>query len=47
VQAVRQAYPQDTVELWTTDHHRIGLKPILRRVWSPRGQRPGALVQHR
>jgi transposase len=47
VEAVQQAYPQDTVELWTTDPHRIGLKPILRRVWSPRGQRPGALVQHR
>jgi transposase len=47
VQAVQQACPQDGVELWTTDQHRIGLKPILRRVWSPRGQRPGALVQHR
>jgi DDE superfamily endonuclease len=35
------------VERWTTDQHRIGLQPILRRVWSPRGQRPGALVQHR
>jgi hypothetical protein len=35
------------VELWATDQHRIGLKPILRRVWSPRGQRPGAVVQHR
>jgi transposase len=47
VQAVQQAYPQDRVELWTTDQHRIGLKPILRRIWSPRGQRPGAVVQHR
>jgi hypothetical protein len=47
VQAVQQACPQDVVELWTTDQHRIGLKPILRRVWSPRGQRPGAVVQHR
>jgi hypothetical protein len=44
---VPQAYPQDGVELWTTDPHRIGLKPILRRVWSPRGQRPQAVVQHR
>ena len=35
------------VELWTADQHRIGLKPILRRVWSPRGQRPQAVVQHR
>jgi hypothetical protein len=47
VEAVQQAYPQDEVELWTTDQHRIGLKPILRRVWSPRGQRPRAVVHHR
>ena len=47
MQAVQQASPQDEVELWTTDQHRIGLKPILRRVWSPRGQRPRASVQHR
>ena len=47
MQAVQQAHPQDAVELWATDQHRIGLKPILRRVWSPRGQRPGAVVQHR
>jgi transposase len=35
------------VELWTTDEHRIGLKPLLRTVWAPIGQRPIALVQHR
>src|SRR5689334_6096759 len=29
------------------DEHRIGLKPILRRVWAPKGQRPLAPVQHR
>ena len=33
--------------MWTTDQHRIGLKPVVRRVWSPRGQRPQAVVQHR
>src|SRR5262249_23446661 len=27
--------------------HRIGLKPLLRRVWAPIGQRPRAVVQHR
>ena len=27
--------------------HRIGLKPILRRVWAPKGQRPIALGHHR
>jgi transposase len=35
------------VEVWATDEHRIGLKPILRRVWAPKGQRPVAPVQHR
>jgi transposase len=32
----------------TIDEHRIGLKPLLRRVWTPGGgSRPHALVQHR
>ena len=35
------------VETWGTDEHRVGLKPILRKVWSPRGQRPDAPVWHR
>jgi len=35
------------VELWATDEHRIGLKPLLRRIWAPKGQRPIAPVQHR
>jgi transposase len=35
------------VELWTTDEHRIGLKPLLRKVWAPMGQRPTTIVQHR
>jgi DDE superfamily endonuclease len=47
VHTLQQAYPEQAVELWATDQHRIGLKPILRRVWSPRGQRPEAPVQHR
>ena len=29
------------------DEHRIGLKPILRRVWAPKGERPIALGHHR
>ena len=35
------------VELWTTDEHRIGLKPILRKVWAPKGQRPHLAVYPR
>ncbi|HET8908932.1 MAG TPA: IS630 family transposase [Ktedonobacterales bacterium] len=41
------AFPQAQVELWATDEHRIGLKPLLRRVWAPIGHRPVATVQHR
>ncbi len=41
------AFPQAQVELWATDEHRIGLKPLLRRVWAPIGQRPLAPVRHR
>jgi transposase len=29
------------------DEHRLGLKPVLRRVWAPRGQRPVVRVYHR
>ena len=29
------------------NEHRIGLKPILRRVWSRRGTRPRVVVNHR
>jgi len=44
---VADVFPQATVELWTTDEHRIGLKPLLRKTWAPIGQRPTAVVQHR
>jgi transposase len=47
---VATAFPQATVELWAVDEHRIGLKPILRKVWTlptfP-GQRLLAPVEHR
>jgi transposase len=35
------------IETFATDEHRIGLKPILRRVWAPRGARPVAIGHHR
>jgi transposase len=47
VSEVATAFPNAQVELWAVDEHRIGLKPILRRVWAPKGQRPVAPVQHR
>ena len=35
------------MHLWATDQHRIGLKPILRRIWVRRGSRPRVKVQQR
>jgi hypothetical protein len=43
----RQAHPEAVVELWGMDEHRVGLIPILRRVWAPRGRRPRAVVRPR
>jgi transposase len=40
-------HPDKPVEVWATDEHRIGLKPIIRRMWAPKGQRPIALGHHR
>ena len=37
---LRKAKPEKAVQVWAQDEARLGLKPIARRVWSPRGQRP-------
>jgi hypothetical protein len=45
---VREAHPGAEVEAWwAQDEHRLGLKPLLRRVWARRGKRPLAPVHHR
>jgi DDE superfamily endonuclease len=44
---VREEHPGADVEIWATDEHRIGLKPILRRVWAPRGKRPVVTIHPR
>jgi hypothetical protein len=36
----RRAHPDKPIEVWAEDEARFGLKPIARRVWAPRGQRP-------
>ncbi|MEG4990294.1 IS630 family transposase [Microcoleus sp. BR0-C5] len=35
------------VEVWFFDEHRVGLKPILAKVWAPVRERPSAIVHHR
>jgi transposase len=47
VSVVQAAHPEALVELWSEDEHRIGLRPIRRRVWYRRGQRPVVLGWHR
>lgn len=33
--------------VWAEDEHRLGLLPVVRRVWAPRGQRPTAWIHRR
>lgn len=44
---LEEKHPEAEIDLWFFDEHRIGLKPILRKVWSKRGERPIAVVSHR
>jgi hypothetical protein len=47
VRQVQADHPQASVEIWAMDEHRIGLKPVLRRVWTRQGQRRRITVRHR
>ena len=47
VAPLKETYPTAKVELWCEDEHRLGLKPIIRKVWSPIGQRPQVKVHQR
>ncbi len=42
---LEEAHPEAEVELWTEDEARLGLKPVMRRVWAPVGERPTARVK--
>lgn len=33
------------MSVWAEDEHRLGLFPVVRRVWAPKGQRPVAAVE--
>ena len=47
VARLKESHPTAKVELWCEDEHRLGLKPIVRKVWSPIGERPLVLVHQR
>lgn len=37
LRAEEEAHPEAAVEVWAMDEHRVGLKPVVGRVWAPRG----------
>lgn len=41
---IQTAYPNADVQLWCEDEHRLGLKPLLRRIYVPQGCSPIANV---
>ena len=45
--ALQDGHPAAACEVWALDEHRLGLKPVVRRVWTKRGERPCAFVHHR
>ena len=40
LEKLREAHPEAEVQLWAEDECRLGLKPVIRRVWAPVGKRP-------
>ncbi len=43
LEEIREAHPEaKEVELWAEDEARLGLKPVMRRMWAPVGRRPVA-----
>jgi len=47
IEQIQQQHPNATVEAWAFDEHRLGLKPVIRVVWAPIGERPVAQVSQR
>jgi transposase len=41
---VKAVHPQAAIRLWAQDEHRLGLLPVIRRVWARKGQRPTAPI---
>ena len=42
LEELQRAHPEAEVQLWAEDEARLGLKPVIRRVWAPVGKRPVA-----
>ena len=44
VEKIQVEHPNAAVEVWSEDEHRIGLHPIMRRIWVEQGEQPIATV---
>jgi hypothetical protein len=44
---LRREHPGKDVELWCEDEARLGLKPVVRRVWARKGNRPTSNGRHK
>ena len=44
---MKEAHPAAAVAVWAEDEHRLGLRPVVRRGWAPKGRRPTAHVRRR
>ena len=42
---LKEKYPEAQIDVWFFDEHRVGLKPIIRKVWARIGSRPIAVVK--
>jgi len=40
-------YPEAEIEVWAMDEHRLGIKPVQRRVWGQQAEQPIAAVKLR
>lgn len=47
VASLQEQFGGEKVEVWCQDEARLGLQPVLRRVWAKRGRRPNAKVEPR
>jgi len=44
VERIQTEHPNAAVEVWSEDEHRIGLHPMVRRIWVEQGEQPTAKV---
>ena len=44
VEKAQKEHPDAEVSVWSQDEHRVGLQPVIRRVWTPRDTPPVAKV---